>query len=305
MRRHLISDRLFYFTAVYRIGSYAGAARAIPMSYQGLVKAIRSLESELGVCLFESAGDMRLEPTEYADRLYRQALDWAEDIRGLESEFMGMRGNAKKTIRLGVATGVMGYLGLDAFSDFEVAHPELSLQVEELPDLMVDKGLGEGDYDFAVTVAPYDRRFRTHTIDKIRGFVAVSKENPKSQLEVFTPWDFQGEVVLGTGYHFKTYDKINGIFDEYGIEPLSWITSSELFWPYAMAAENKGVCMLAAHLVTVFGNNDQVVAVPCDDFWEIGISRLSSKKVDDDERALLSFLVERCQQRRLFFGIDE
>lgn len=305
MRRCLISDRLLYFTAVYKIGNYADAARSIPMSYQGLVKAIRSLESELGVCLFRHVGGMQLEPTECADRLYLQALDWADDIRRLESDFTKMHGNAKKIIHLGVATGVMGYLGLDAFSDFELEHPGLSLQVEECPDLMVDKGLGDGDYDFAITVAPYDKRFRTHTIDKIRGFVAVNKENPKSKLERFTPWDFQGEVVLGTGYHFKTYDKINGVFDEYGIEPLSWIASSELFWLYAMAAEGKGICMLAAHLVSALGNSDQVVAIPCDDFWEIGLSRLSSKKIDDDERALLAFLVERCQQRRLFFGIDE
>ncbi len=304
MHRYLFSERLSYFMAVYRIGNYADAARSIPISYQGLAKAIRSLEAELGVCLFKPAGNSRLESTEYADKLYQQTLDWAEDIRYLEFEFSRMLGNAKRTIRLGVATGVMGYLGLDAFSDFELDHPEFSLRVEECPDFIVDKGLAEGDYDFAITVAPYDKRFRTHTIDRIRGFVAVNKENPKSQLERFTPRDFQGEVVLGVGYQYKTFDRLSGILDEGDIAPLSWINSSELFWLYALAAENKGVCLLPAHVVSLLGQSDQVTAVPCEDFWEIGLSCLSSRKIDNDERILLAFLAKRCQKQRLRFGID-
>lgn len=304
MHSFLFSERLAYFTTVYRIGSYSDAARAIPMSYQGLVKAIRALEADVGASLFTQVEGTHLTPTPYADRLYQLALNWNADVRKLDFEFRHMAGDARRVIHLGAATGAMGYLGLDAARDFEREHPHLALSIEECPDLLVDRGLRDGDYDFAITVAPYDSRFRTHTIARIRGFAVVHKDNPKSRLTTFSPQDFENEVLLSVGPQYKTYEVLKSAFDEAQIALDSWLFSSELFWLYAQATENKGISLIAAHAVALLNTNDQVVAIPCgDDHWEIGLSRLALHTPDDDEKALLAFLLARCEQRKAHFGI--
>ena len=45
-----------YFLKAYQERNYTAAAKLVPMSAQGLTKAIHSLEGELGVPLF-TAGD--------------------------------------------------------------------------------------------------------------------------------------------------------------------------------------------------------------------------------------------------------
>ncbi len=46
------SEQLRFFKLLYQIRNASAAARLIPMSPQGLMKSIRSLETELGVPLF-------------------------------------------------------------------------------------------------------------------------------------------------------------------------------------------------------------------------------------------------------------
>ena len=54
--------------------SYVDAARAIPMSYQGLRKSIDSLELALKMLLFSKLADGSLISTEQTDLLYERTI---------------------------------------------------------------------------------------------------------------------------------------------------------------------------------------------------------------------------------------
>lgn len=61
------TNQIDYFLKAYRERSYTAAAKLVPMSAQGLTKAIHSLEGELGVPLFENDANGRIKPTPYAE----------------------------------------------------------------------------------------------------------------------------------------------------------------------------------------------------------------------------------------------
>ena len=64
------SEQLKYFELTYQERNYSAAARMVPVSPQGLTKAIRALEKELGVTLFEPDSNGMPQPTPYAQELY-------------------------------------------------------------------------------------------------------------------------------------------------------------------------------------------------------------------------------------------
>ena len=61
------TNQIDYFLKAYRERSYTAAAKLVPMSAQGLTKAIHSLEGELGIPLFENDANGRIKPTPYAE----------------------------------------------------------------------------------------------------------------------------------------------------------------------------------------------------------------------------------------------
>lgn len=77
---------LKYITAIARYGSVNAAAREIYVAQPNLSKAIRNLEEEFGIRLFDrsSAG---MEPTEEGRRFIRQAETILKEVERLNSDF--------------------------------------------------------------------------------------------------------------------------------------------------------------------------------------------------------------------------
>lgn len=74
--------------------SYVDAARAIPMSYQGLRKSIDSLELALKMLLFSKLADGSLISTKQADLLYERTICWYEDVHSLSLDIAASLGGA-------------------------------------------------------------------------------------------------------------------------------------------------------------------------------------------------------------------
>ena len=76
---------------LYRERNIERAAQQVPMSAQGLGKAIRNLEKELGVPLFRIEGKRERIPTSYADALATFFEHLHKEYDRLENEFGRIR----------------------------------------------------------------------------------------------------------------------------------------------------------------------------------------------------------------------
>lgn len=101
---------LKYIAAIARYGSVNAAAREVYVAQPNLSKAIRNLEEEFGIRLFDrsSAG---MEPTEEGRRFIRQAETILEEVERLNSDFSRDR---KPSVELKISIPRSSYISYAA-----------------------------------------------------------------------------------------------------------------------------------------------------------------------------------------------
>jgi LysR family hydrogen peroxide-inducible transcriptional activator len=145
--------QLRYFDAVARQGHFGRAAETCAISQPALSAQIATLESALGLQLFErGARQVRLTAfgTEFAPRarsILREAEALADMARSVD-------GTALKRLRIGVIPTIAPYLLPSVIGHITAAHPEIDLLVRETMTHRLIEELGDGKLDCAIVALP-------------------------------------------------------------------------------------------------------------------------------------------------------
>ncbi|WP_415184036.1 LysR family transcriptional regulator [Phaeovulum sp.] len=141
--------QLQFFTAAAEQGSVSGAARVLSISQSSVTEAIRALEDDLGVRLFERQA-RGLEITHKGSLFLRHARQILADVSTARMAFRDEAGQARGRLSLGVTSLVAGYVLSDILSRFRRAHPQVELNViEDNGDYLQHLLIG-GELDVAV-----------------------------------------------------------------------------------------------------------------------------------------------------------
>lgn len=289
----LLPRRIAYFLELYKALNYANASRAIPITTQGLKKAIASLEADLKVPLFELSETGALAPTAYAVELERIAARWAHDAAGIDELFSQMKLRGRKQVVLHAAIGSLHVLGGDFVARFERANPSLSLELVELPDESVDNLLTDGDIDYAIAAEPYCEGFSVARFDPVESCALVNREHPLAFKKELSMEDFDDLDVMLPNPRLKTFDRFEKAFEESGTRPRSVSFCSDMMAPFLFASANKGVGIIVRQVADELGNIDNLVSLPIKgEFgYSFGLAVRKGYAFDSDERALLDFIV--------------
>ena len=118
-------------------GSLSAAADTLGTAAPAVTKRLASLESRLGMRLFQRT-TRRVSPTSEGEALCERAVGLLQGFRDLEAELQERQTEPAGTIRL-VSTFGFGRLWLaPALATFQQRHPQLSVQLqltEQLPEL--------------------------------------------------------------------------------------------------------------------------------------------------------------------------
>jgi DNA-binding transcriptional LysR family regulator len=293
-------EQLRYFALAYRLESFSAAAKRIPMSPQGLTKAVRSLETELGVPLFLTAASGKLEPTPYAAELMDFVNDYRIRFAQLTNSFEAIRKHESHEVNVGIGLGILGYLGPGFIKRFNEQHPEITLRYEELNDKACDEGLKRGKYDLALCVTPFDPDFLCEQLYCTNMCFWVSKSNPLSERDILTIQDFDGEGVALPGQEFKCFEYLQSRAVDAGVEFSEVFASAEIFRLFEYARMGKGLGFSAQHLVDMplFKEDESVVGIPLEGAtWGFGIACLHTNSLNDDAQAFFDYCVENVPKR--------
>ena len=284
--------QLEYFEALYEKRSYAGAAKSIPMSHQGLIKSMSALQGELGVPLFRTVeGSSAIMPTAYADAFHAFASEVRASRATLGAEFERIS-RAGSTVRLGASTGILGMLGIGFLEAFRQANPQVTVLEEELADLRCDMGLANDQFDLALTVPPYDEAFETRPLYKMDRYVWVARTDRLARADRVCVEDLAGRHVGVMGPAFKNYGGLIDLAAAHGVEFASIDAASELLWLSRYAHKAGCVAFTAKHVVGVFEGDDQIVARRFEGLpWGFGISWRRGYRLSDQESALVAHCV--------------
>lgn len=284
-------EQLRYFSVAYRTHNFAAAARLIPMSAQGFAKSIRSLEAELGVSLFDRDENGMHIPTAYADELKLFASDWDTNYRQLQKAFRQIEAKEKKEVFVGFSLGIMGFLGDSFLKSFYQENPDVTIRYSEMSDALCDACLEDGTFSIAFTLSPYNGHFESIEVYSTPVCLWVNKQNPLSKKSTISIRDLNGCDLALPGKDYKCFDTILTRCAEEGIHPKTVLESSEMFWLYNFAYNNKGVAFSAEHLGQLpFFDHDEVCCIPLDTItWRFGISTLPKHTFTEAEKRFHRF----------------
>lgn len=293
------SNQVDYFLKAYQERSYTAAAKLVPMSAQGLTKAIHSLEGELGVPLFTPGDSGKVNPTPYAEEFRTFCLDWLAARGRLDEAFRHIDGYALETIRLAAAIGAFSVLGIDLVTSFRKRHPEVDVVCDDLPDLKVEESLCAGTDTLGLTVAPADNAFETVPLASCERYVWVAADDPLASKREACVRDLQGRSVALVGPLFKNYGLLLDALKQEGIEPAEIATSSEMMWLHQYAKSFGGIAFTAQSVLPLYEDDPSVVALPFRDMpYQIGISWLKEHRLTKAEKAFVEACTERAAELR-------
>lgn len=141
--------QLQFFVAAAEQGGVTGAARALSISQSSVTTAIKALEDDLGVPLFERRA-RGLELTRHGARFLRHARQILADVSSARMTFREEGEQAGGRLSLGVTSLVAGYVLSDILSRYRRAHPRTELSVIEDDGDYLRHLLIGGELDVAV-----------------------------------------------------------------------------------------------------------------------------------------------------------
>ena len=146
---------LRYITAVARERHFGRAAAACFVSQPTLSVAVRKLEDELGVRLFErNAAEVTVTPA--GEPIIAQALRVLEEVEVIRQLAEQGKDQLVGALRLGAIPTIGPYLFPDLIPNLHELAPDMPLFVEEdVTDVLTDK-LKQGQLDVIVISSPYE-----------------------------------------------------------------------------------------------------------------------------------------------------
>jgi len=196
---------LRYIVAVAHARHFGRAAEACFVSQPTLSVAVKKLEEELGVQLFER-GPTEVTVTPAGGRVVEQAqraLEEADKIRGIaKSTADPLQG----TLRLGVIFTIAPYLLPQLIPVLRRRAPKMPLILEENYTATLSERLKRGDIDAAIVALPFSEAGISVTPLYDEAFVvALAKTHSWAARKSIAAEELAGEslLLLGTGHCFR------------------------------------------------------------------------------------------------------
>ena len=196
---------LRYIVAVAREKHFGKAASRCFVSQPTLSVAVKKLEDELGVTLFERhKHDVTVTPLgkniiEQAERV----LDQANNIKLMAKE---SRDPLKGTLHLGIIYTIGPYLLPRIIPLINKAAPELTLIIDEDFTANLAKKISSGELDMIILAAPFEiTGIKTELLYKEPLIVALPKHHPLCKKKTIKAEDLLNEtlLLLKTGNCFR------------------------------------------------------------------------------------------------------
>lgn len=196
---------LRYIVAVARERHFGRAAAACFVSQPTLSVAVRKLEEELGVQIFERGpADVTITPA--GGRVIEQAQRALEETEKVRLIAKSAADPLEGTLRLGAIFTIAPYLLPRLIPDLRKRAPKMPLMIEENYTAALSERLKRGDLDAAILALPFEEPGLTVTPLYDEDFVvALPKTHPWAGRKSISADALAREslLLLGTGHCFR------------------------------------------------------------------------------------------------------
>ncbi|MDH3263307.1 MAG: LysR family transcriptional regulator [Paracoccaceae bacterium] len=143
--------QLHYFVAVAEHGTVSHAAQALSISQSAVTEAVKELEADLGVRLFDRHA-RGLAITHKGHQFLRHATAILAEVSGARRAFAAEEAALAGTLALGVTSLMAGYVMSDLLARYRRANPKVEVTAIEDSGEYLEHLLIGGELDVAVVV---------------------------------------------------------------------------------------------------------------------------------------------------------
>ena len=196
---------LRYIVAVARERHFGRAAEACFVSQPTLSVAVRKLEEELGVTLFERARN-EVSVTPVGERIVAQASRVLEETEAIRLLAEAGQDQLASPLRLGAIYTIGPYLFPGLVPRLQATVPDMSLVVEENFTARLGERLRQGELDVIIVALPFQAPgIVTRPLYREPFMVALPKGHPWGRRKAIAATELAGEnlLLLGAGHCFR------------------------------------------------------------------------------------------------------
>jgi len=196
---------LKYIVALAREKHFGRAAEACFVSQPTLSVAIRKLEDELGVQLFER-GTAGIQTTAMGDQLIEQAQKVLDEASLLKDLARQGRDPLAGPLRVGVIFTIGPYLLPWLVPQMIQAHPSMPMLLQENYTVKLLETLRQGEIDVLILAEPFDAQgLVTEPVYDEHFMVAVPRQHPWAKRRRIPSAELtqQTMLLLGSGHCFR------------------------------------------------------------------------------------------------------
>lgn len=280
-----------YFVETARLGSFTRAAERLRIAQPAISMAIRRLEDELELTLFNRQ-DKRVTLTAEGETFLEHALRLVADVKAAEREMADLRGLEKGGVRIGIPPMLSTYFFPGIISDFARRYPRLNLSVYGDGAGRIQQMLGQGELDMGVIAersvleSLEARHFLREEV-----MVCVPRSHPFAARSSVTFAEFvrQPLVFYKEGYYLR--ELILEVLKGSGAEPRIVFETNLYSLVKSLVREGMGI---STFLRTVVADDD-LAAIPFDPplHLDLVIAWKRGAYLSRANRAFVDFLLER------------
>ena len=196
---------LRYIVAVARERHFGRAAEACFVSQPTLSVAVKKLEDELGVTLFERS-KTDINPTPAGERIIEQAQRVLEETEVIRQLALGARDEMASPLRVGAIYTIGPYLFPPLIPLLHERVPQMPLMIEENYTARLSEQLKRGELDTILIALPFDEPgIVTRPLYEEPFVVVLPAAHPWQEREQIVAEDLADEnlLMLGAGHCFR------------------------------------------------------------------------------------------------------
>lgn len=141
--------QLRYFLEITRLGSFTRAAEQLHVAQPAISMAIRKLEEDLDLVLFNRQ-DRKVALTAEGEIFLGHARRILEELQSAEQEMAELRGLGKGEVRVGIPPMLSSYFFPAIISGFTRRYPNLHLSVQGEGTWRLQRMISQGELDMGV-----------------------------------------------------------------------------------------------------------------------------------------------------------
>lgn len=236
--------QLEYFCTISELENFTRTAEVLHVSQPSVTKAIKALETELGVRLIDRS-QKRATLTEAGKVFLLHAQKIMQALDNAGRDMQKFQKDRHETLRFGIPPMVEAYLFPDFFTEFRRFFPDVVLDVLEFADSDEVKERADlGDLDFGIVLGEPGES--EHELPIMEDFMSVClpPEHPLAQSKSLTFSELAGEKFIMQQPRTYQYRAVYDGCHKAGFIPEVLLCTSQLKTIKQLVANHEGISIL-------------------------------------------------------------